>query len=184
MRHASKPRYDAVSMLIHWLAAGLMIFMMLLGEELMEMGDEAEELGSTFGPTLHVSIGASILILTLFRILWRMGHRAPPLNEGMKAYEVWGAKAIHGLFYLLMIGLPLTGWLAFGEFVQEEPAMAVVRIFGAFSIPSPPLWGEAAADIHEIGSKIAIALTALHVLAALKHQFINRDGTLWRMLPR
>jgi cytochrome b561 len=62
--------------------------------------------------------------------------------------------------------------------------MAAVRIFGAFSIPSPPLWGEAAADIHEIGSKIAIALTALHVLAALKHQFINRDGTLWRMLPR
>ena len=183
MRDASNPRYDAVSMLIHWLAAGLMIFMMLLGEQLMEMGEEAQEPGGTFGPTLHVSIGASILVLTLIRILWRMGHRAPPLNAGMKAYEVLAAKAVHGLFYLLMIGLPLTGWLAFGEFVREEPAMAAVRIFGAFSIPSPPVWGEAAEDMHEIGSKIAIALTALHVLAALKHQFIDRDGLLSRMRP-
>jgi cytochrome b561 len=55
-----------------------MIFMIFLGEELMEMGEDAEALGGTFGPSLHVSIGVTILALTLLRILWRMAHAAPP----------------------------------------------------------------------------------------------------------
>ena len=59
----------------------------------------------------------------------------------MKPYEVLAARAVHGLFYLLMIGLPLTGWLAFGDFLSEEPAMAAVRVFGAFPVPASPILG-------------------------------------------
>jgi len=180
MRDLSKSRYDNVSMLIHWVTAALMIFMIFLGEELMEMGEDA---GGTFGPSLHVSIGVTVLALTLLRILWRMTHAAPPHPAGMKPHEVMAARAVHGLFYVLMIGLPLTGWLAFGEFASEEPGMAAVRVFGAFPLPASPAWGESAEDLHEIGSNSAMALVALHVLAALKHQFIDRDGTLGRMLP-
>jgi cytochrome b561 len=187
MRTLPKSRYDGVSMLIHWVTAALMIFMIFLGEELMEMGEDADDwgetLGGTFGPSLHVSIGVTILALTLLRILWRITHPAPPHPAGMKAYEVVAARMVHGLFYVLLIGLPLTGWLAFSEFVSEEPAMAAVKLFGAIPIPASPAWGQDAEDLHEIGSKVAMALTALHVLAALKHQFIDRDGTLGRMLP-
>lgn len=183
-----RARYDAVSMLIHWVTAALMIFMILLGEELMEMGEDAgnvgEAFGGTFGPSLHVSLGVAVLALTLIRILWRLTHRAPPHPAGMKSYELTAARVVHGLFYLLMIGLPLTGWLAFGEFASEEPAMAAVRVFGAFPLPASPAGGGSAGDLHEIGGKVAMALTALHVLAALKHQFIDRDGILGRMLPR
>ena len=180
MHERTQSRYDAVAMLFHWVTAALMIFMILIGETLMEMGEDA---GSTFGPSLHVSIGVTILALTLLRIIWRLTHPAPAHPASMKAHERAAAGAVHGLFYLLLLGLPLSGWLAFGEFVSEEPAMAAVRVFGAYPLPASPDWGESAEDIHEAGSKIAMALTALHVLAALKHQFIDRDGTLGRMLP-
>ncbi len=82
-----------------------------------------------------------------------------------------------------MIGLPLTGWLAFGGLLAEEPAMAAVRAFGAFSLPPAPNLGDAAEEVHEIGSNIAMVLLGLHVLAALKHQFIDGDGVMGRMLP-
>jgi len=182
-----RSRYDSVSMIIHWLTALLLIFMLVFGEELMEAGEEAEELGeglgSTFGPSLHVSIGITILVLTLIRILWRLSHKAPPYPVTMKPYEIMGARIVHGLFYLLLIGVPLTGWLAFGGLVAEEPAMSAVRVFGAFPVPTPPFAPGDMEDVHEIGSNIAMILAGLHVLAALKHQFVDGDGIFRRMLP-
>ncbi|MFM8746898.1 MAG: cytochrome b [Aestuariivirga sp.] len=180
-------RYDRVSMLIHWATAALLIFMLVFGEELMEAGEDAGEAGDaltgTFGPSLHVSIGALILALTLLRIIWRLAHPAPALPEGMKPYERILSRSVHGLFYVLLIAIPVTGWLAFGGFVKEEPAMAATRLFGALPMPLPPFTFSGAKDLHELGSNLAIALIALHVLAALKHQFIDRDGLIGRMLP-
>lgn len=187
MNALPKTRYDLVSMLIHWVTAALMIFMIFFGEELMEMGEEGEEAGEalagTFGPSLHVSIGLTILVLTVLRLLWRAGHPAPPNPATMKRYEVIGSKAVQGLFYLLMIGIPLTGWFAFAGFLSEEPAMAAVRFFGLMPVPAAPNLGEPMKEIHEIGSNAAMVLLGLHVLAALKHQFIDRDGVMGRMLP-
>jgi cytochrome b561 len=183
---AQNPRYDAVAMVLHWVTALLLVFMLVFGEELMEAGDEAGELGEglagTFAPSLHVSIGAAILILTLLRIVWRLTHRAPPYPATMKPYERMAAGAIHGLFYLLLIGIPLTGWLAFGGFVTEEPAMAAVRLFGVFPIVAPASFGEIK-ELHEIGSNAIMVLAILHVLAAFKHQFVDGDGVFRRMLP-
>jgi cytochrome b561 len=184
---AQTSRYDMVAMILHWVTALLLVFMLVFGEELMEAGEEAEELGrglaGTFGPSLHVSIGSAILILTLLRILWRLTHRAPPYPATMKPHQVLAARAVHGLFYLLLVGIPLTGWLAFGGLVAEEPAMAAVRVFGAFPVPAAPVAFGAAKELHEIGSNAAIALAVLHVLAALKHQFVDGDGVFRRMLP-
>jgi cytochrome b561 len=182
------PRYDRVSMLIHWTTAALLIFMLIFGEELMEAGEGGEEageaLGGTFGPSLHVSIGVLILALTVLRVVWRLSHPAPALPPGMKPYERILSRSVHGLFYVLLIAIPLTGWLAFGGLVAEEPAMAAVRMFGAFPMPQAPFALGGAKDLHELGSNLAMALIALHVLAALKHQFIDRDGLIGRMLPR
>jgi cytochrome b561 len=184
---SEKTRYDFVSMIIHWVTALLMIFMIIFGEELMEAGEDAEDigegLGGTFGPSLHVSIGAAVLILTLLRILWRLTHKAPPHPATMKPYEVMAARAVHGLFYILLIGIPVTGWLAFGGFLAEEPAMAAVRVFGAFPVPASPFSSRDMKDLHEIGGNAAMVLTGLHVLAALKHQFLDGDGIFRRMLP-
>lgn len=179
------PRYTRVAILIHWVSAALLIFMLIFGEELMEAGDEGgETLGGTFGPSLHVSIGALILGLSLFRILWRLTHPAPALPATMKPYERLLSRLAHGAFYVLLIAIPLTGWLAFGGFVAEEPAMAATRLFGAFPVPQSPFSLGGAKDLHELGTNLMIALTALHLLATIKHQFIDRDRIMSRMLPR
>ena len=112
-----------------------------------------------------------------------MTHTAPPYPVTMKRYEVIASKSIHGLFYLLMILIPLTGWLSFGGFLEELPAMAGVQIFGMYPVPAAPVTGESFKELHEIGSNVAMALIILHVLAALKHQFLDRDGIFKRMLP-
>lgn len=173
-------KYDGVAMILHWLIAGLMIFMLFFGEELMEA--EHGEV-STLPPTLHVSIGVAILVLTLLRILWRLTHRAPALPAQMTSLERRASKSLHGIFYLLLILLPLTGWLAFPHFLQEEPGLAMVSVFGVFPLPLAPSLGIPAGFIHEVLSKVGIVAVVLHVLAALKHQFFDRDNLLGRMLP-
>ena len=181
-----RARYDSMAMILHWVTAVLMIIMVFFGEELMEAGEEAEEVGaasSTFLPSLHVSIGVAILLLTLLRIVWRLVHTAPPLPATMQPWEVTVTKIVHGLLYVLMIALPLSGWLSFPYFAAEEPAMQATSVFGLFPVPAAPMIGEFVKGIHNFGSKVAMVLIILHVLAALKHQFLNRDGLMGRMLP-
>jgi cytochrome b561 len=101
----------------------------------------------------------------------------------MASWEQMAAKAMHLLFYVLLIGIPLTGWLATPKFLSEESATTSLMIFGAFPLPGAPNLGLPMKGLHEFGSNLGIALLALHVLAALKHHFINRDGVLGRMLP-
>jgi cytochrome b561 len=187
---ANASRYDRVSIFIHWMTAALLIFMMVFGEALMETGSEEEgleEMGLTglglLGPNLHVSLGVTILALTLFRLVWRLGHPAPPYPASLKRYEQVLARLTAVAFYVVLIAIPITGWLAFSGFVAEEPGMAAVRLFGLVPLPPEPFGFRDAKELHEIGGNIAIILTALHVLAALKHQFIDRNGTLGRMLP-
>jgi cytochrome b561 len=187
MTLAPKTRYDGVAMIIHWLTAVLMIYMVFFGEDLMKSGETLAKAGdtanATFEPSIHVTLGVSILLLTLLRILWRVTHTAPAYPARMKRYEVVASKSLHGLFYILLIAIPLTGWITFGGFSEEVPAMAQAQLFGLFAMPQPPFTGEWAKELHELGSNAAMILIGLHVLAALKHQFIDKDGIFGRMLP-
>lgn len=184
---APKTRYDGVAMIIHWLTAVLMIFMVFFGEDLMSEGEELSKqpdpTGATFQPSIHVTIGVTILLLTLIRIVWRIGHTAPPYPASMKRYEVVGSKALHGIFYILLIGIPLTGWFAFGPFSQGHAIMQQIQVYGLFTLPQPPFFSREAKELHELGSNAAMFLIGLHVLAALKHQFIDKDGIFGRILP-
>jgi cytochrome b561 len=170
-------RYDRFAMALHWLIALLVIPMLFFGEELMD-----EEAGSGWLPSLHVSIGVTVLALSLIRLVWRLANPPPPLPHTMHRWEVAASKITHLVFYLLLIGLPLSGWLALPEFIAEHPPFSDITAFG-WTLPKAPNIAVPAGEIHEIASKIGIALLALHVIAALKHQFWNRDGVLLRMLP-
>lgn len=183
MPSSSPAKYDKVAIAIHWLAAILMIIMVFFGEDLME-GEKvaAAAAAGSFLPSLHVSLGSAILILTLVRIGWRLTNPPPELPATMAPWEVTVTKVVHGLFYLLMIVLPLTGWLATPDFLRENGGVAL-SVFGLFPLPGAPDIGEFVGGIHNLGSKAAMALIILHVLAALKHQFVNRDGLLARMSP-
>lgn len=176
---AARTRYDTVAMSLHWLIAALLIFMLFIGEELME---EEDGFGA-FGPSLHVSIGSAILILSVFRLAWRLFNPPPAYPASMASWERMAAKVMHVLFYILLIGIPLTGWLATPKFLSEEGVTAGLTLFGAFPLPGAPNLGLPMKSLHELGSNLGIVLLALHVLAALKHHFINRDDVLRRMLP-
>jgi cytochrome b561 len=182
MNSATHTRYATGAILLHWITALLVIFMIVFGEELME-GAEHDAAVGTFLPSVHVSVGVTILVLTFLRLGWRLGHAPPPYPAGMKAWEVTLAKVTHLLFYVLLIAVPLTGWLAFADWIREEPAMSAVSVFGLFPLPAAPLVGGEVKELHEIGSNAMMVLVILHVLAALKHQFVDGDGVFRRILP-
>ncbi len=184
MTEQARTKYDGVAMTLHWVIAALMIFMIFFGEDLMGEGGEAgEAVAGTFLPSLHVSLGATILLLTLLRIVWRLMNPPPDLPASMLPWEVTMTKAVHGLFYLLMIGLPITGMMSYGHWLTENPAMSGIAIYGAIPVIQLPNLGLPSGLLHNVGSKLGMVLVILHVLAALKHQFINRDGLLARMSP-
>ncbi len=184
MADTARTKYDTVAMILHWVTAIIMAVMIFLGEDMIKQPRDAAPDAALEGfPSLHVSLGVSVLVLTLVRIGWRLANPPPPYPATMKGWEVLLSKTTHLLFYVLMIGIPLTGWLAFSEYLQEHPALDAVRVFGLFAVPVGPLLGEYAGEIHEIGSNLAMILFFLHVLAALKHQFIDGDGIMKRMAP-
>ena len=171
-------RYSTVSLILHWLIAALVV-----GQILLIMAHDATE-----GPisrefvNLHKSVGLGILVLTLARIGWRLANPAIPLPDGTPRWQKVAARGTHGLFYVLLIGMPLVGWAA------SSAAGRPILWFGLFEWPLLPIGGgrETAGslmDLHEMAAKGLYVLIALHVLGALKHQFIDRDNVLHRMIP-
>ncbi|MFN0194570.1 MAG: cytochrome b [Aestuariivirga sp.] len=126
-------QYSKTAFALHWLTALLLIPMLFFGEELMEA-----EGGSTFLPSLHVSIGVTILLLAVLRLLWRLGNPPPLLPATMKPWEKTASHVLHALFYVVMIGVPLTGWLSLPEFFADEPAMTAISLYGALPLPPAP----------------------------------------------
>jgi cytochrome b561 len=131
----------------------------------------------TFYFNLHKSLGISILALIIFRVFWRLTHPAPSLIKTMKVWEKKLATATHHALYLIMVLVPVSG-----------VAMAVYSKYGIkwFGIPlAEGLGDDAMRDIfkesHEIIGIILLLLLGLHILAVLKHTFVNKDGTLKRM---
>jgi cytochrome b561 len=173
----TETRYTRVAVFLHWLIAALMLYMLYFGEELMN-----RRAPNVTNATWHASIGAAILLLSLIRLWWRSGHRPPPYPLSMKPWEIIFSKSTHHVFYILMIALPLTGTLSFGKFLARAPALAGTSYFGIIPVPTTTWLGGFFGEVHEIGSKLMWALVALHVLAALKHQFIDKDGILKRMM--
>jgi len=174
-------RYDRVAITFHWVIAVTIIALIVFGVLMTKEG-----FPNRFAIyQWHKSFGIMILFLSLGRLLWRLTHRAPPLPDGMKAWEKAAAKLSHVGFYVLMIGMPLLGWAMVSASRLPIPTVLF------YTIPWPDMPGipesEALEDrlkmLHELGAKLIVALLFLHVGAALKHHFINKDGVLARMIP-
>ncbi len=173
-------RYSLGAIVLHWLIAVLIAlnFAAAWVAESLTKPQHAQVMAN------HKAIGITVLLLTLVRLAWRAGHRPPPLAESLMAWEVAMARVVHGLIYLLMLGIPLSGWAMHSAFSGGKP----VAMFGLIGFPGLPLaaskaLGELFGAIHGNLTTLMLVLLALHVGAALKHQFFDRDGTLQRMLP-
>lgn len=171
------PRYSLVSLTLHWLIAAL-----LVGQILLVNAAEAEGPNAGTWMMLHKSGGMAILILTLIRIGWRLKHPAIPLPATTPTWQRVFARATHVAFYAALIVMPMTGWLA------GSAAGRGFDFYGLFPWPLLPVGGGretagAMMNIHDLVVKGIYVLLALHVLGALKHQFVDRDGVLARMVP-
>lgn len=177
--HPTRPRYASVAIVLHWVIAAGILFLIWLGWNMH--GNEALY-------QLHKSIGISILFLTVARLVWRLMNPPPPLPAGMNRLEKTASHLVHIGFYALMLGMPLTGWM----YVSTSYDFDVPTVlFGLISWPDIAGLGfltNATANgvIEQIHSKLAwlaLALLALHVAGALKHEFGDEQGVLKRILP-
>jgi len=166
-------RYGGVSQFLHWLTA-LLVFALLGMGKLAHI--HAGE-GPLFG--IHTALGLTVLVLTLFRLGWRLTHAVPPLPPG-PAWQRGLARVTHLAFYLLLVLVPVSGWL------MTSAEGEALSWFGLFDVPRLPVGkaqAEAFEEVHELQGNVLLALAGLHVLAALKHHFMDRDQVLRRMLP-
>lgn len=169
--------YGSLAKLLHWSVVLLIIVQYLLAEKAEELPDGIEKL-QTY--TTHKSIGILVLLLALARIGWKLMNKGQPAPVGTKAQRAV-AGATHGLLYLLILALPLSGW------AMSSAANYPVGFFGLFQLPA--LVGEnhelheTLEGVHEFLFNAVFLVATLHVLAALYHHFIVKDGVLRRMLP-
>lgn len=178
MNDATQSRYSMGAMIFHWVIAIGVIANWRIAEYAEHLEGAAKS--AAFAP--HKAIGITILVLTVMRLIWRFMHRPPPLNDALAAWEKFLARAVHVIFYILLIVLPILGWLG-GSYYE-----ASINFFGLFEIPPIPVGqnpevGKQLIGLHHDGAEILLLLVALHILGALKHSFIDKVPSLSRMWP-
>lgn len=179
MNHDGAARYPALAMVLHWLIAAGVIAqwrIAVAGEN-----SATEEAGRAIMSN-HFALGLVLLVLVLLRLMVRTVRPNPPLASHLSGWERWLAKATHTLFYVLLIVMPLAGWVAMSKYG------APVGVWGLFSLPPLPLAvdPDGAKEIfhtHAAAGITLLVLTAIHVLGTLKHTLVDKDGNLFRMLP-
>ena len=187
--YAERPaRYTLVAILLHWLIAAGIAALIVIGLIMTQFTARISQMEDFKLYQLHKSIGITVLLLVVLRVLWRFTHRPPSLPREMPAVEKGAAHGVHWLLYLFMIGMPLTGWAV----VSSSPFNLPTVLFNLVPWPDlpilPTLPNKAAVShvlgwVHAYGSWILIALLAIHIGAGLRHHFIKRDPILGRMIP-
>ncbi len=168
-------RFGAVSVFNHWIIAIAIIVMLAIGQVMDDDNPQSFLLG------LHKSIGVFVLLFGLWRVLWRLVWRFPDDVCAMPAWQKTAASAVHWALLIAIVVMPLSGYIG------ATTGGGTASFFGIFDLPNPgeSKWiSEIAFSVHGILANILIALIVVHILAALKHHLIDRDGTLNRMLGR
>jgi cytochrome b561 len=179
-------RYTRIAVLLHWLVALLIIINVVLGLSADHVPDSSVRLVID----THKSIGITVLGLALLRILWRFAHRPPAAPATHTRIERIAARVVHGGLYLLIVLLPLSGWMH--DSAWKDAASHPMHWFGLFEWPRigaikalAPATRESLhtqlSELHTALSYVLYALLALHIAGALKHQWIDREAALQRM---
>lgn len=181
MSEPSLSRYHPVARLLHWALALALVGLFALGLYMADLPFSPQRLKLY---NWHKWIGVSVLTLSFIRLFWRLVFRPPALPAGittaMPAWQRWAHHATHGGLYLLFFAVPLLGW------AYSSAAGFPIVVFGVLPLPDFVPVSESLADVlkeaHGIAAYAMAALVALHVVGALKHQFIDRDGLMARMI--
>src|SRR5215467_11382790 len=174
----TKHRWGALSQLFHWLIVVLIIVQVTLASLADDLPPSARKVALL---ARHKSVGITILMLVILRLLWRSLNLTPLLPDTLKPYERFLARFTHAALYVLLFAMPLSGWM------MSSARGFPVSWFGLFQLPdlvpkSKPLY-EALVTTHAVLAGLLGAVVALHVAGALMHHFVKRDDVLRRMLP-
>ena len=175
-------RYSRTAIALHWLLALALVGLFCMGLYMTSLPFSPQRLKLY---NWHKWAGVAILALSLLRLLWRLTHRPPPLPSAVaQAMPGWQKTAHHGthhLLYALFLAVPLIGW------AYSSAAGFPIVFLGLWQLPDfvpvDKALAEAIKPWHQISAYTLAALTLLHVAAALKHHWIDRDGLLARMAP-
>ena len=190
-------KYTNVAIVLHWLIGIAILFMFVLGWFMTELpketpkttsfdifdlglitwGVEEEQSQRSFYFNLHKSVGLSLLMLIVLRMYWRFTHRPPAFLNSMKLWEKRLAKATHHSLYLLMFLIPLSG------IIMSAGSKYGIKWFGIKVIPGfdDKAIRELFYEFHEIFGLLLLLILILHILGAVKHSIVDKDGTLRRM---
>lgn len=179
-------RYTGIAIALHW-AIALVIVLQVFGGMALETFAAGDIELAKLAYNMHKTFGLLVLFLSLARLAWRLLNPPPP-EPVMPGWQVMVSRVTHWMFYGLMIGVPLSGWLMVSVATPDLPTL----LFNVPGLAWPHLPGLAApgsalADVlheaHEVLAFATMGLLGLHVGAALKHQFVDKDNLLARMVP-
>jgi len=176
----SPARYHPVAVVLHWLLGAALVAIFALGLYMADLPFSPQRLRYF---NWHKWAGITVLVLSFVRLLWRWTHRPPPLPasllQAMPQWQQWAHHATHAALYALFFAVPLLGW------AYSSAAGFSVVWFGVLPLPDFVPASEALAEVlkplHKLSSLALAGLVLLHVAAALKHQWVDRDGLLQRM---
>jgi cytochrome b561 len=172
------PRYTLTAMTLHWLAAVLIFCGFGLGLFMSGLPFSPEKFRFY---AWHKWIGISVFLLTAVRLAWRVAHPPPPLPPSVPPWQVRASRLAHGLLYILMLGIPLSGWI-----YSSATGVSVVYLG---LIPLPDLVAKdrelarVLLRVHQTLNFTLATVVTVHIAAALKHHFADRDGLIARMFP-
>jgi cytochrome b561 len=182
-------RYTHTAIVLHWLVAALMIINVILALSVDSLPKSLER----FTIDTHKSIGITVLGLAILRVLWRLSHKPPEFPAGYAPLEKTGAHSVHYALYALMFLIPLSGWVH--DSAWKGAPTHPFNLFGVipwfrfgFVMDMDPAAKEKLHDIsiqvHASLAYVLYALFALHLAGALKHQFLDKQQELQRMMLR
>ena len=183
-------RYTRTAIVFHWIIAAFVVTNIALAWTFKTWDDRPWTQAVT---NTHKTIGITVLGLAVMRLLWRLGHRPPPLSPAIPRWQVSAARIGHGALYFIIFAMPLSGWIydSAWEWAEQVP----ISVFGLFEMPriawvaDMPAGPKKEVDelfhhVHEWLSYALYGLLAAHLAGAVKHQWFDRVPTLQRMTFR
>ncbi len=175
---ATITRYTNTAIALHWLVALLIFAAFPLGMYMHDLPLSPTKLQLY---SYHKWLGMTVLLLAVLRVVWRVTHTPPALPDHLPRWQKIASAATHQFLYVLIVLVPLSGWL-----MSSAKGFKTVW-FGVLPLPDllgkDKALGDALAGVHASLNYLLLALVLLHIAAALKHRFIDRDEVMGRILP-
>jgi cytochrome b561 len=171
-------RYTRTAIALHWGVAALIFAAFPLGVYMHELPLSPDKLRLY---SYHKWLGVTVFALAVLRVTWRATHAPPPLPAAMPRWQQLAAHGLHYLLYILIFAVPLSGWLMSSAKGFQTVWFGVLPLPDL--VPKDKALGDLLKEVHETLNFVLLGAVLAHVGAALKHQFIERDGILARMVP-